>query len=58
MVVDTDTHSPDDMIDLDRAQQVAAGAGLSPQEVWAATVTHPQEILARVLAARRSEGQV
>jgi histidinol phosphatase-like PHP family hydrolase len=56
MVVDTDTHAPGDMITLDMAQQVAAGAGLSPEEVWAATVTHPQEIVARVLRARQREG--
>lgn len=32
MVVDTDTHSPDDLIDSDRAVQIAMGAGLSFEE--------------------------
>jgi len=32
MVVDTDTHSPDDLIDSKRALQIAIGAGLTPQE--------------------------
>jgi len=31
---------------------VAAGAGLSEAEVHAATVTNPQALVARVLAAR------
>lgn len=52
MVVDTDTHSPSDMVTLARAQAVAAGAGLSPEEVRAATVERPAEFVARVLAAR------
>lgn len=32
MVVDTDAHSPDDLIDSDRAVQIAVGAGLSHEE--------------------------
>jgi histidinol phosphatase-like PHP family hydrolase len=32
MVVDTDTHSPEDLIDDERAVQIAAGAGLTREE--------------------------
>jgi histidinol phosphatase-like PHP family hydrolase len=32
MVVDTDTHSPEDLIDSQRAVQIAVGAGLSQEE--------------------------
>jgi histidinol phosphatase-like PHP family hydrolase len=58
MVLDTDTHHPDDLITLDFARQVAAGAGLSEDEVVATVGTHPRAILSRVLAARHSEGWV
>jgi len=52
MVLDTDTHSPSDLITLAFAQDVAAGAGLYPDEVFAATVTHPQRLVDRILARR------
>ena len=39
MVVDTDTHSPRDLIDSERAQQIAVGAGLTQDEA-AAIVKH------------------
>jgi histidinol phosphatase-like PHP family hydrolase len=39
MVVDTDTHAPGDLIDSDRAQQIAVGAGLTQDEA-AAIVKH------------------
>lgn len=32
MVVDTDTHAPEDLIDSNRAIEIAVGAGLSPEE--------------------------
>ena len=32
MVVDTDTHAPDDLIDGERAKQIAMGAGLTREE--------------------------
>ncbi len=32
MVVDTDTHSPEDLIDIERAVQIAVGAGLKQEE--------------------------
>jgi histidinol phosphatase-like PHP family hydrolase len=39
MVVDTDTHAPRDLINSERAQQIAAGAGLTQDEA-AAIVKH------------------
>ncbi|MHB1293612.1 MAG: histidinol phosphate phosphatase domain-containing protein [Anaerolineae bacterium] len=52
MVVDTDSHEPDDFISLSFAQRVAAGAGLDPRQVSEATITNPQAVLARILGAR------
>lgn len=39
MVVDTDTHAPGDLIDSERAQEIAVGAGLTQDEA-AAIVKH------------------
>ncbi len=53
LVVDSDAHDPGDLAPFGFAQQVAAGAGLSPTEVEAAMITNPRALTARVLAARR-----
>ena len=50
LVVNTDAHQPGDMIDQAMAQLVAAAAGLDQDEVEAATVDHPQEIVRRMQA--------
>jgi histidinol phosphatase-like PHP family hydrolase len=47
LVLNTDTHEPGDMIDQAMARLVAAGAGLSPDEVEAATVTNPWALVER-----------
>ena len=49
LVVNTDTHDPDDLITQEMARLVAAGAGLTDDEVEAATVTNPEALLARLL---------
>jgi histidinol phosphatase-like PHP family hydrolase len=49
MVVDTDTHSPGDLIDFAFSQAVARAAGLDHDQVHAATVTVPESLLARIL---------
>jgi len=49
LLVNTDTHAPSDMIDQAFARRVAAGAGLTPEEVEAAVVTNPQELVQRAL---------
>jgi histidinol phosphatase-like PHP family hydrolase len=41
MIVDTDTHSPEDLIDTDRAIQIAIGAGLTPEEAKRVVTDHP-----------------
>ncbi len=53
MVVNTDTHVPNDLSDQAFAQKVACGAGLKATEVEQATVTTPRKLLARILRARR-----
>jgi histidinol phosphatase-like PHP family hydrolase len=50
LVLNTDAHRPGDMIDQDFARQVAASAGLSEDEVYAATVTNPLALVRRALA--------
>ncbi len=53
LIVNTDTHSPRDMMDQEMAQQVAAGAGLDEKGVRAATITNPEELLERALRLER-----
>ncbi len=50
LVLDTDAHSPDDLIDQERACVIARGAGLNEAEVTAATVTNPRQLVERGLA--------
>jgi histidinol phosphatase-like PHP family hydrolase len=45
LVLNTDTHTPQDMIDQQMARMVAQAAGLTPDEVEVATVTHPQALV-------------
>lgn len=52
-LVNTDTHTPDNMADLAFCQKVAAGAGMTPDEVQRATVTNPQALVERILARRQ-----
>lgn len=47
LVVNTDTHSPGDMIDQETARLVAAGAGLNQEEIQMATVVNPQALIQR-----------
>ena len=50
LVVNTDAHAPEDMIDQETARLVAAAAGLDGDEVYAATVTNPQALVERAVA--------
>ncbi|MFW6448908.1 MAG: histidinol phosphate phosphatase domain-containing protein, partial [Halobacteriota archaeon] len=45
LVVNTDAHSPSDLLGDDEARQVAAGAGLDPAAIDAALETTPRELL-------------
>lgn len=56
LVVNTDTHSPSDMLSQARAAKVAAGAGLSLEEIHEALVANAEELLARAL--RRLRGGI
>jgi len=46
-VVNTDAHSPGDLIDLATATQIALGAGLSREETDRALIETPQSIIGR-----------
>jgi histidinol phosphatase-like PHP family hydrolase len=50
LLVNTDTHAPQDMIDLETAQTVARAAGLDEDEVQAATITNPRIAVERAVA--------
>jgi histidinol phosphatase-like PHP family hydrolase len=47
LVVDSDAHAPDDLIDQAMAQIVARGVGLNEAEVQAATIGNPQRLVER-----------
>ena len=49
LVLNTDTHSPSDMIVQEMARLVAAGAGLNEEEIHATTVANPQALVQRAL---------
>jgi putative hydrolase len=50
LVVNTDTHIPDDMIDQSRAWLVALGAGLTEKQIQIALVANPTALVSRALA--------
>jgi histidinol phosphatase-like PHP family hydrolase len=54
LVVDTDTHSPDDLITLSEARLVALGAGLEAHEAESATVATPRAIVEAILMRRQT----
>lgn len=45
LLVDTDTHSPDDLITFEKSYEIARGAGLSDEEAMKAIVDNPRELL-------------
>ncbi len=57
MVVNTDTHSPSDLIDFEFARTVAAAAGLDAAQVEAVTVANPEALLERALLASTRRDQ-
>jgi histidinol phosphatase-like PHP family hydrolase len=50
LVVNTDTHIPDDMIDQSRAWLVALGAGLTEKQIQIALVDNAMALVSRALA--------
>lgn len=47
LVINTDTHSPDDLITFERSIEIALGAGLNKEEALKAAIDNPQKILKR-----------
>lgn len=45
LIVDTDTHSPDDLITFEKSYEIARGAGLTDEEAMKAIVDNPHELL-------------
>ena len=48
VLVNTDAHSPDDLSSMAVANIVARGAGMQPEEVRAALVSNPEDVLKRL----------
>jgi len=53
MVVNTDTHEPDDLITLEMARRVALGAGLPSDLADSAVASNPAALVERIIARRR-----
>jgi histidinol phosphatase-like PHP family hydrolase len=53
LLVNTDTHTPADMIDQARARMVALGAGLTEEEAHTALVTNPWQLVNQVFGRLR-----
>ncbi|WP_048196671.1 histidinol phosphate phosphatase domain-containing protein [Methanocaldococcus vulcanius] len=47
-LINTDTHSPDDLIDLEFAKKVGLGAGLTKNELEKTLIQYPKELLKRL----------
>ena len=45
LLVNTDTHSPDNLITFEKSYEIALGAGLSKKEAMAGIVDNPRELL-------------
>ena len=45
VIVDTDTHAPEDLITFEKSYDIARGAGLSDSEAMKAIVDNPRELL-------------
>ena len=45
LIVDTDTHAPEDLITFEKSYEIARGAGLSDSEAMKAIVDNPRELL-------------
>ena len=48
LIVNTDTHSPENLITFERSKIVAMGAGLSEKEALKAIIDNPQKLLNRI----------
>jgi putative hydrolase len=50
LIVDSDAHSPDDLLTEELVRKVVLGAGLKEEDLEDVLVRHPQELLRRALA--------
>ncbi len=48
VLVNTDAHSPEELSTMEFANTVARGAGMTPEEVRAALVSNPEQVLKRL----------
>lgn len=48
LLVNTDAHAPEDLSTMEFANTVARGAGMTPEEVRAALISSPEELLKKV----------
>lgn len=48
LLINTDTHSPDNIITFERSRIIGLGAGLSEQEVRKAIIDNPRELIERL----------
>lgn len=48
MIINTDTHSPDNIITFERSKTIGLGAGLNESEVEKAIVDNPRELIERL----------
>ena len=48
MIINTDTHSPDNIITFERSKIIGLGAGLNESEVEKAIVDNPRELIERL----------
>lgn len=48
MIINTDTHSPDNLITFERSKIIGLGAGLSESEVEKAIIDNPRELIERL----------
>jgi putative hydrolase len=56
LVVNSDAHEPGELLDQGRARMVAAGAGLTEDEIWEATVLNPRALVQRAASRLAAVG--
>ena len=49
LLVNTDTHAPDDLITFEKSYEIALGAGLTKEEAMKAIVDNPRKLLGDLL---------
>ena len=47
LLINTDTHGPDDLISYERAREIGLGAGMNEEEIHKALVVNPKNLLSK-----------